>query len=97
MRKWYLIDERCALDNMRRCVDVRGVVHRGRDPLRQHARFRHVVDALDLHVLEVRPVRGLIAEAVGQVVELQPHAVLQIFFERHAANFFCHGSLPLMR
>ena len=95
MRQRHLVDERRALDHMRRRVDMRGVVHRGRDALRQHARLRHVVDALDLDVLEVRPVRRLIAEAMGQIVELQPHAVLEIFFEHHAANSFCHGILPL--
>jgi hypothetical protein len=53
------------------------------------------VDAFDLDVFEVRPVRGLIAEAMGQIDEFQPHAVFQIFFEHHAANFFRHGILPL--
>src|SRR5439155_24324104 len=70
--------------------DVGGVVHRGRDALRQHARLRHVVDALDLHVLEVGPVRGLIAEPMGQVVELEPHVVLEVLLERHATDFLGH-------
>ena len=95
VRQRHLVDEGCPLNHMRGRVDMRGVVHRRRDALRQHARLRHVVDALDLHVLEVRPVRGLIAEAMGQVIELQPHAVLEIFFEHHAANSFGHGILPL--
>jgi hypothetical protein len=34
---------------------------------------------------------------VGQVVELQPHAVLEIFFEHHSANSFGHGILLLSR
>ena len=93
MRQRHLVDERRALDDVRRRVDVRGVVHGGRDALRQHARLRHVVDALDLDVLEIGPVRRLIAEAMGQVVELQPHAVLEVLFERHAANFLGHGIL----
>ena len=94
MRQRHFVDERRALDHVRRRVDMRGVVHRGGDALRQHARLRHVVDALDLDVLEVRPVRRLVAEAMGQIVELQPHAVLEVFFEHHAANSFGHGILP---
>ena len=73
MRQRHLVDERRALHHMRRRVDMRGVVHRGRDALRQHARLGMVVDALDLDVFEIRPVRRLIAEAMGQVVELEPH------------------------
>ena len=97
MRQWHLVDEGRALNDVRGRVDMRGVVHRGGDALRQHAGLRHVVDALDLDVLEIRPVRGLIAEAMGQVIELQPHAVLEIFFEHHAANFLGHGILPCSR
>jgi hypothetical protein len=32
---------------------------------------------------------------MGQIVELQPHAVLEIFLEHHAANAFGHGFLPV--
>ena len=96
MRQRHFVDERRALDHVRRRVDMRGVVHRGGDALRQHARLRHVVNALDLDVLEIRPVRRLIAEAMGQVVELQPHAVLEVFFKHHAANSFGHGILPCL-
>ena len=73
MRQRHLVDERRALHHVRRRVDVGGVVHRGGDALRQHARLRHVVDALDLDVLEIGPVRRLVTEPMGQVVELEPH------------------------
>ena len=96
MRQRHFVDERRALHDVRRRIDMRGVVHRGGDALRQHARLRHVVDALDLDVLEIRPVRRLIAEAMGQIVELQPHAVLEVLFEHHAANSFGHGFLPFV-
>ena len=86
MRQRHLVDERRALHDMRRRVDVGGRVHRGGDALRQHARLRHVVDALDLDVLEVRPVGALEAPAVGQVVELQPHRVVEIGLELDAAD-----------
>jgi hypothetical protein len=76
MRQRDLVDEGRALHDVRRRVYMRSVVHRGGDALRQYARLGHVVDALDLDVLEIGPVRGLISEAMGQVVELQPHAVL---------------------
>jgi hypothetical protein len=33
---------------------------------------------------------------MGQIVELQPHAVVEIFFERHTANFLGHGVPPLL-
>src|SRR6185437_12381468 len=36
----------------------------------------------------------LITEAMRQVVEFQPHAVLEIFFEHYAANSFGHGNPP---
>src|SRR5262245_20222443 len=77
---------------MRRRIDVRGVVHAGRDALGEHTRLRHVVDAFDLDVFEIRPVGRLIAEAMGQVIELESHAVVVVLFEHHAANFFCHGT-----
>ena len=87
MRQRHFVDEGRALDDMRRRVDMSGIVHRGGDALRQHARLRHVVDALDLHILEIGPVRRLIAEAVGQIVEFEPHRVVEIFLEIDAANF----------
>ena len=91
MRQRHLVDERRALHDVGRRIDVGGVVHGGRDALRQHARLRHVVDALDLDVLEVGPVRGLIAEPMRQVVELKPHVVLEVLLERHATNFLRHA------
>jgi hypothetical protein len=30
---------------------------------------------------------------MGQIVKMQPHAVVEIFFERHAANDLGHGFL----
>src|SRR5712691_7118961 len=48
------------------------------------------MDALDLDVLEIGPVRGLVAETMGQVGELEPHAVVGVLLERHAANLFRH-------
>src|SRR5262249_17998410 len=56
--------------------------------------LRHVVDALDLDIFEVGPVRGLITETMGQVIEFQPHAVFKVLFKHHAANSFGHGILP---
>ena len=96
MRQRHLVDERRALNDVRRRIDMRGVVHRGGDALRQHARLRHVVDALDLDVFEIRPVRRLISEAMGQVVELKPHPVVEVLLERHTANFLRHGAPPLV-
>src|SRR3984957_11267540 len=52
------------------------------------------MDALDLDVLEIRPVRGLEAEAVGQVGELQPHAVVVVLLEHDAADFLRHEFPP---
>src|SRR4029077_5860452 len=94
MRQRYLVDERGALHHMGRRVDMRGVVHRGGDALRQHAGFGHVVDALDLDVLEIRPVRRLITKTMRQVVELQPHRVVEVFLERDATYLLDHQSLP---
>ena len=51
------------------------------------------MDALDLDVFEIGPVRRLIAEAMGQIVELKPHRVVVVLLERHAANFLRHLSL----
>ena len=90
MRQRHLVDERRVLDDMGRRVDVGGVVHAGRDALRQHAGLRHVVDALDLDVFEIGPVRRLKAEAVGEVVELQPHRVVEVALELDAADLHRH-------
>src|SRR6185312_6168048 len=60
------------------------------DALRQNARLRHVVDALDLDVLEIGPVRRLVPEPMGQVVELKPHVVLEVLLEHHATNSLRH-------
>src|SRR5258708_39089713 len=79
---------------MRGRVDMRRVVHAGRDALRQHARLRHVMDALDLDVFEIRPVRRLVAEAMGQVVELEPHRIIEVFLQRHAAYLLDHATPP---
>ena len=95
MRQRNLIDERRALYHVSGGIDVRRIVHRGGDALRQHARLGVIVDALDLDVLEIRPVRGLIAEAMRQIVELQPHAVVIVLLEHHAANFRCSSAAVL--
>ena len=94
VRQRHLVDKRRALNDVRRSIDVRGVMHRGRDALRQYARLRHVVDAPDLHVLEIRPIRGLITEAMGQVIKLEPHAVVEVLLEHHAADFLGHHMPP---
>src|SRR5262249_48818863 len=75
-------------------VDMGGVVHRRGDALRQHARLGVIVNALDLDVLEIGPVRRLIAEAMRQIVELQPHAVVVVLLERDTTNFCYHGTPP---
>jgi len=93
VRQRHFVDERGALYHMGGRVNVRGVVHAQGQALRKHARFRVVMDALDLDVLEIRPVGRLIAEAMGQVIELKSHAVVGVFFKWHAAN--CnHSRLP---
>ena len=97
VRQRHLVDERRALHDMRRRVDMGGVVHGRGDALRQHAGLRHVVDALDLDVLEIRPVRRLVAEAMGQVVELEPHRVVEVLLERHAADLLRQNGLPERR
>jgi hypothetical protein len=32
---------------------------------------------------------------MGEIVELEPHAVLEVFFECHAADFFRHRNSSL--
>ena len=95
MRQRHFVDKRRALNDMRRRVDMRGVVHRRGDALRQHARLRHVMNAFDLDVFEVRPVRRLIAEAMGQIVERQSHRVVLVLLERDPAYFLHHSILPV--
>src|SRR6266576_1303028 len=95
MRQRNLVDERRALHHMRRRIDMRRVVHARRDALRQDAGLGVVMDALDLDVFEVGPVRGLVTETVRQVVELEPHAVGQILLEHDAADFFRHRNSSL--
>ena len=90
MRQRHFVDERRVLDDMRGRVDMGGVVHGGRDALRQHARLRHVVDALDLDVFEIRPVRRLKSEAMREIVEFQPHRVVEVALEFDAADFHRH-------
>jgi hypothetical protein len=53
-----------------------------------------VVDALDLHVLEIGPVGRLVTEAMGQVDEFQPHAVVVVLLEHHATDFLRHAIPP---
>src|SRR6516162_3862389 len=50
------------------------------------------MDALNLDVFEVRPVRRLITEAMRQVVEFQTHRIAFVFFKRHPANCLRHGT-----
>jgi hypothetical protein len=96
MRERNLVDEWRTLHHVRRRIDVRRIMHAGGNALRQDAGLGVVMDALDLDVFEIGPVRGLVAETMGQIVELEAHAVGQVLLERHAANFFCHGtSSPL--
>src|SRR5437763_11330276 len=78
MLKRHLFDERRNLYDMRGRVDMGGVVHAGRDALRQHPRLRHVMNALDLDVFEIRPVRRLESEAMREIVELQPIALSRL-------------------
>ncbi len=87
MRQRHLVDEGRALHHVRGGVDVGGGVHGGGDALAQHPRLGHVVDALDLGVLEVGPVRVLKPEAVAEVVELQPHVIVRVRLELDSANF----------
>ena len=50
-----LVQERCALDDVRGRVDVRAGMHYGGDLLGEHPASGHAVQPLDLDVLEVRP------------------------------------------
>src|SRR5665647_1694610 len=60
-----------AFDDVRRSVGVRRAVHHGGDLLAEHARLGVVVHTLDLHILEVRPQRCVVAEGSAQIVELE--------------------------
>src|SRR5271166_3897991 len=95
MRQRHLVDEGRILHDMRGRVDVGGVVHAGRDALRQHARLRDVMDALDLDVFEIGPVRRLEAVAMGEVVELEPHGIDEIALELDAPNRDRHSAPPV--
>src|SRR6516165_9533269 len=55
------------------------------------------MDALDANVLEIGPVRRLITKAVGQVVKLKPHAVVEVLLECDATDFLCHRNLSHCR
>jgi hypothetical protein len=92
MRERNFVDEWRTLHHVRRRIDMRRIMHAGGDALRQDAGLGVIMDALDLDVFEIGPVRGLVAEAMRQIVELEAHAVGQVLLERHAANFFCHGT-----
>src|SRR3974390_1351233 len=54
------------------------------------------MEACDVDVFEVWPIRRLIAEAVRQVVELQSHRVVFVFFKCDPANCLRHGAPPLI-
>src|SRR5262249_21132962 len=97
MRERNLVDERRALHHVRRRVDVRGIVHACGDALGEHAGFGVIMDALDANVLEIGPVRRLITKAVGQVVKLKPHAVVEVLLECDATDFLCHRNLSHCR
>src|SRR5215471_14583845 len=53
------------------------------------------MNALDLDILEIRPVWRLVPEAMGQIVELEPHAVVEILLERDTADFLVHRTSSL--
>ena len=55
---------------MRGGINVGGAVHGGGDALGQHARFGVVVDALDFHILKIRPVGALKAPGMAEIVKL---------------------------
>jgi len=57
MRQRNLVDEWRALYDMRRRIDMRRVMHARGDALRQDAGLGVIMDALDLDVFEVGPVR----------------------------------------
>ena len=94
VRQRHFVDEWSALNHMRRRVDMGGVVHRCGDALRQHARLRHVMNAFDLDVFEIRPVRRLITETMGQIVERKSHRVVLVFLERDPAYLLGHSNPP---
>ncbi len=87
MRQRHFVDEWRVLDDMGGGVDVRGVVHAGGDALRQHPGFGHVMDAFDLDIFEVGPVRRLESKAVGEIVKFQSHGVVGVCLEFNAADF----------
>ena len=45
---------------------------------------------------EIGPVRALEAEAVREIVELEPHRVVEIGLERDPADDFRHSSPPIV-
>jgi hypothetical protein len=45
-----------------------------------------VMDALDLHVLKIWPIRRLKTEPVGQIVEFDSQGIFEIVFEFDAAD-----------
>ena len=87
MRQRHFVDERGIFNHVGRGVDVGGVVHAGRNALRQYAGFRHIMDAFDLDVFEVGPVRRLESEAMGEIVKFQSHRVVGVGLEFNAADF----------
>src|SRR5271170_4905944 len=95
MRERHFVDERRSLHDMRRRVDVRGVVHRGGDALREHAGLGHVMNAFDLDVFEIWPIWRLKTETMRQAVEPQTHRIVEIALKFDAANF--HQMYPSRR
>ncbi|CVI25193.1 hypothetical protein AGR4A_pAt30008 [Agrobacterium tumefaciens str. B6] len=79
--KWDFVNERRSLDNVRWRINVRCYVHRCRDGLRKNAGFCHVMHALDANIFEVRPVGALVPEAMREIVELDPHGVIEVILK----------------
>src|ERR1700758_5148397 len=94
MWKRDFVNKRRSLHHVGGSVDVRRVVHACGDALRQHARFGHVVNALNLDVFEIRPIRRLKSETMRQVLELKTHRIVAVGLEIDAANRYGHSCPP---
>jgi len=92
VRKRHFVNKGRALNDVRRRINMGRHVHSGGDRLGKHARLRHVVLPLDLDILEIGPVWALETIAVREVVEFNPHIVVQIFLKIDAANCNRHRS-----
>ena len=63
---------------------MRGVVHDGGNSLRQHPRFSVVMNAFNLDVFKIRPVRCLETSRMAQIVKLHTRIIFEILIHTGA-------------